>query len=100
MDDVACYIGSQNLYVCDLAEWGVVIDNAEQTQKIKEEYWDPIWENSYADGADVDVQEVMDGLDIDRDGEDPANVSPEQLAEAARATTQLPNQEFVEDHED
>ena len=26
VDDVATYIGSQNLYMCDLAEWGVVID--------------------------------------------------------------------------
>jgi hypothetical protein len=26
VDDVSTYIGSQNLYICDLAEWGVVVD--------------------------------------------------------------------------
>jgi phosphatidylserine/phosphatidylglycerophosphate/cardiolipin synthase-like enzyme len=98
IDDVACYVGSQNLYVCDLSEWGVVIDNAESVQKIKQEYWDPMWAASYT-GADMDVQEVMDGLDIDRDGEDPANVSPEQLAEAARAQSMFPSGEYNEDHD-
>lgn len=73
VDDAACYIGSQNLYVCDLAEWGVVIDSAETTQKFMEEYWNPMWKYSYT-GEDCDVQEVMDGLDIDRDGEDPSNI--------------------------
>ena len=76
VDDVACYIGSQNLYVCDLAEWGVVIDNPEQTQKFMEEYWNPMWKHSYT-GEDVDVDAVMDGLDIDRDGEDPSEIDDE-----------------------
>lgn len=47
VDDVACYIGSQNLYVCDLAEWGVVIDDQRTTQKLIEEYWSLIWQCSY-----------------------------------------------------
>jgi phosphatidylserine/phosphatidylglycerophosphate/cardiolipin synthase-like enzyme len=68
VDDVCTYIGSQNLYICDLAEWGVVIDHEGQVRKIKEEYWDPMWKVSYT-GEDVNVQDVMDGLDIDRDGE-------------------------------
>jgi phosphatidylserine/phosphatidylglycerophosphate/cardiolipin synthase-like enzyme len=68
VDDVCTYIGSQNLYICDLAEWGVVIDHAGQVKQIMNEYWKPMWEYSYT-GTDVDVQEVMDGLDIDRDGE-------------------------------
>lgn len=98
VDDVACYVGSQNLYVCDLSEWGVLIDDAETTLKLKAEYWDPMWAASYT-GEDVDVQEVMDGLDIDRDGEDPANVSHKQLVEAAQATTQFPSMEYCKDHE-
>ena len=98
VDDVCCYIGSQNLYVCDLAEWGVLIDDPEITQKIKSEYWDEMWKYSYT-GEDVDVHEVMDGLDIDRDGEDPSEVSAEQLEEAARAGTQFPGSEYVLDHE-
>ncbi|CAB9512656.1 Inherit from NOG: PLDc [Seminavis robusta] len=98
VDDVCCYIGSQNLYVCDLSEWGVIVDDVETTQRIKAEYWDPMWKFSYT-GDDVDVQEVMDGLDIDRDGEDPANLSAEQLAEAARAQTHCPNTDFCNDHD-
>lgn len=76
IDNVACYTGSQNLYVCDLAEWGVIVDHEETTQKILREVWNPMWKASYT-GDDCDVQEVMDGLDIDRDGEDENNVSEE-----------------------
>lgn len=76
VDDVACYIGSQNLYVCDLAEWGVVVDNPEQTQKFMEEYWNPMWTHSFT-GEDVDVDAVMDGLDIDRDGGDVSDIDDE-----------------------
>jgi hypothetical protein len=38
-----------------------------------EEYWTPMWTYSYT-GEDCDVQEVMDGLDIDRDGDDPSDL--------------------------
>ncbi len=65
VDDVCTYIGSQNLYLCDLAEWGVVVDHKKSTEKIKSEYWDPMWKASYKP-EDCDVQKVMDGLDIDR----------------------------------
>jgi len=68
VDDVSTYIGSQNLYMCDLAEWGVIIDSEAEVKKIKEEYFDPMWKDSYT-GEDVDVENVMDGLKIDRDGE-------------------------------
>ena len=68
IDDICCYIGSQNLYVCDLAEWGIVIDDKEATQEIKETYFDRIWKNSYIQ-LDCDVDAVMDGLGVDRNGE-------------------------------
>ena len=68
VDDVCCYIGSQNLYMCDLAEWGVVVDSETEVKKIMTDYWQPMWESSYT-GEDVDVQEVMDGLEVDRDGD-------------------------------
>jgi phosphatidylserine/phosphatidylglycerophosphate/cardiolipin synthase-like enzyme len=68
IDDRTCYIGSQNLYICDLAEWGVVIDHEKSVRKIMKECWTPLWQTSYA-GTDVDVQAVMDGLKINRDGE-------------------------------
>ena len=89
IDDVATYIGSQNLYVCDLAEWGVVIDDEEKTKSMMEEYWNPMWEHSFT-GEDVDVEAVMDGLDIDRDGADPSEIDDEtkemmKIAELANA---------------
>lgn len=84
VDDVATYIGSQNLYVCDLAEWGVVIDDADQTKKFMEEYWDPLWKYSFT-GRDVDVDAVMDGLDIDRNGADPHNLDEKTKAKMKQA---------------
>ena len=65
VDDTAAYIGSQNLYVCDLAEWGVIIDDKGQIQQFLEEYWIPMWEWSYT-REDVDVDAVMDALDWEK----------------------------------
>ena len=70
VDDLATYIGSQNLYMCDLAEWGVVIDSEDETKKIMEEFWKPLWDASYIPGKDCDVQKVMDGMKIERDGDE------------------------------
>jgi len=89
VDDQATYIGSQNLYVCDLAEWGVVIDDKEKTEAMMEEYWTPMWEHSFT-GEDVDVDAVMDGLDIDRDGANPDEIDEDtkeqmKIAELANA---------------
>ena len=78
VDDKCTYIGSQNLYICDLAEWGVIIDHEDSVRKIMDEYWNPMWTASYTK-EDCDVQEVMDSLDINRDGETSATyyISPE-----------------------
>jgi hypothetical protein len=81
IDNQTYYIGSQNLYICDLAEWGVLVDNKAQTKKCMDEYWNPMWKQSYL-GTDCDVQEVMDGLDVDRDGDDVEYATKEQLAQA------------------
>eukprot|EP00550_Attheya_septentrionalis_P002436 CAMPEP_0198283186 /NCGR_PEP_ID=MMETSP1449-20131203/2850_1 /TAXON_ID=420275 /ORGANISM="Attheya septentrionalis, Strain CCMP2084" /LENGTH=609 /DNA_ID=CAMNT_0043979723 /DNA_START=92 /DNA_END=1921 /DNA_ORIENTATION=+ len=91
VDDVCTYIGSQNLYICDLAEWGVVIDSPTATKQFMEEYWNPMWAVSYRK-EDCDVQAVMDGLDIDRDGEDPNKLSEEtkqKINEAGLTTEQM-----------
>jgi phosphatidylserine/phosphatidylglycerophosphate/cardiolipin synthase-like enzyme len=72
VDDSCCYIGSQNLYVCDLAEWGVVIDDPDQVKQIQEGYWNLIWKASY-NPDDCQVHEVMDGLDIDRESPNAMN---------------------------
>lgn len=67
IDDRAYYIGSQNLYIADLAEWGILIDDPAQTKKCMQEYWNPLWKASYT-GEDCNDDEVMNGLGIDRNG--------------------------------
>ena len=42
-DEQVAYIGSQNLYVAQLAEHGVLIDDAEAVSKIIQSYWRPLW---------------------------------------------------------
>lgn len=86
IDDRCAYIGSQNLYICDLAEWGVVIDHEESVRKMMDEYWNPMWEASFT-GRDVDPNDVMDGLDIDRDGEEVSDEG-ERLAHQQQAVMQ------------
>jgi phosphatidylserine/phosphatidylglycerophosphate/cardiolipin synthase-like enzyme len=86
IDDMAAYVGSQNLYMCDLAEWGVIVDDASETQKMIKDFWTPLWDASFT-GEDCDVQDVMDGLHIDRDGEE-VNIltaAGRQQAESAAA---------------
>lgn len=86
IDDVASYVGSQNLYMCDLAEWGVLIDDEAETKKMIQDFWNPLWQASYT-AEDCDVDEVMDGLDIDRDGENVNSFTADgrkKLEEAAK----------------
>jgi len=70
VDDVAYYIGSQNLYIADLSEWGIIIDSEEQTQKVLSEYWNKLWQASYEDvpeeKRDCSVDKVLAGLALDR----------------------------------
>lgn len=83
VDDVAYYIGSQNLYVCDLAEWGLIIDSADQTQKVLKEYWNKVWDAAYEsvpeEDRDMDVTKVLDSLDMDRNPADIATLSADEL---------------------
>lgn len=70
VDDKACYIGSQNLYESgNIADWGLVIDHEEEVLKIKNEYFVPMWRNSYT-GEDVDLDKVMDDLKVGGHDED------------------------------
>ena len=45
-DDRAFYIGSQNLYLSNLFEWGVFIDQEDLTQHAIDAYWSPLWNHS------------------------------------------------------
>jgi len=79
VDDVCTYVGSQNLYLFDLAEWGVAIDNKKTTTEIKSELWDPMWNASYKDGCDVNANTVMKILGVDRDPN--GTISNKELAD-------------------
>ena len=97
IDDICCYIGSQNLYICDLAEWGIVIDKEEAVKKIKAEYWDEMWKVSYTQ-EDCDVDDVMDGLNINRDAPSKmelTKIQMEQAKERMRASHLLPRNSIM-----
>jgi phosphatidylserine/phosphatidylglycerophosphate/cardiolipin synthase-like enzyme len=98
IDDVCCYIGSQNLYICDLAEWGVIIDNEAQTKSIMEEYWVPMWKSSYM-ADDCNVQSVMDGLKINRNAQETSmfTTTTQMEATAARQTMRPAKSQFFYD---
>ena len=92
IDDICCYIGSQNLYLCDLAEWGVVLDNPDTVQSIKAQYWDPMWATSYM-RDDCEVDKVMDGLNISREAANKYELTKlqiEQCKQKMRAAENIP----------
>jgi phosphatidylserine/phosphatidylglycerophosphate/cardiolipin synthase-like enzyme len=46
VDDEAFYMGSQNLYDANLAEYGLIIDDPDVTDEVLSQYWFPMWEQS------------------------------------------------------
>lgn len=86
IDDRAFYIGSQNLYIANLAEWGLLIDDEEETAKVLEGYWNPMWEHSYnQEEWEQSREEVLPGLNVDRNGGNEADASDEYRQLAAQA---------------
>lgn len=70
----------------------MVIDDPEQVQSIKAQYWDPMWKTSYLED-DCEVDKVMDGLHIDRDEMNKYEMTKFQLQEAKekmRAAENIP----------
>lgn len=47
VDEQCYYVGSQNLYNCNNAEWGYIVDDQEEARKYLEEYWDKMWKYSF-----------------------------------------------------
>ena len=78
VDDVCTYVGSQNLYLFDLAEWGVCVDSKDTTANILKYLWNPMWSCSFDEGRDCQVDEVMDALKFDRNPKEEA----QQLSDA------------------
>ena len=51
IDSKAFYIGSQNLYVSDLAEFGFIVDDASLAAQARDTFWTPLWHYSSRDAA-------------------------------------------------
>jgi phosphatidylserine/phosphatidylglycerophosphate/cardiolipin synthase-like enzyme len=61
IDDEAFYIGSQNLYISNLFEWGLLVDGPTLTAQIKSDYWDDLWlyaERTAVSGPGVKTCEI------------------------------------------
>ena len=80
VDDVCSYTGSQNLYVSNLAEWGVIVDDAKLTAKMLEDYWNPMWTASY-DETDSDMNKVIDNVKNNFEDFGDATISTDEKAE-------------------
>jgi hypothetical protein len=74
----------------------MLIDNAEQTRKLKETFWDRMWKFLYT-GEDVDVEAVMEELGSNQDGYEPEG--EEDKAAAAKAFLNF-SQIFLDDHDE
>ena len=86
VDDVCSYTGSQNLYVSNLAEWGVIVDDAKLTAKMLEDYWNPMWKASYEDPVsrkefDCDTYEVIVNVKNNFEDFGDATISTDEKAE-------------------
>lgn len=46
VDDKAFYIGSNNVYFCELQEYGYLVDDQATTKKLLDEYWNKLWQYS------------------------------------------------------
>jgi len=81
VDDTCFYIGSQQINVKGLADWGVIVDSEVQAQMLITDYWSPMWNESY-DPADCSPSEVMQSLKVvqNEGGEEKPSSSELQLA--------------------
>ena len=43
VDGRAFYVGSQNLYLSNLFEWGLLVDEPATAHRIRQAYWAPLW---------------------------------------------------------
>jgi phosphatidylserine/phosphatidylglycerophosphate/cardiolipin synthase-like enzyme len=51
VDAKAFYVGSQNLYVSDLAEFGYIVDSEKAAQEAHDTFWAPLWRFSKRSAA-------------------------------------------------
>merc|ERR1712183_898258 len=83
IDDTCFYIGSQNMYESNLAEWGLIVDDEAAAQQVINDYWQPLWSvaKDYAcdgDGMRQADPDAAQGQDVNPDGEPVQNRGDEQ----------------------
>ena len=66
VDDVTFYLGSQNLYAVNLAEWGQIVDNALATKQLLTDFWNPFWHASSKGAASGPHTKCMQNTRIPR----------------------------------
>jgi phosphatidylserine/phosphatidylglycerophosphate/cardiolipin synthase-like enzyme len=67
VDDISYYIGSHNMYVAELAEWGVIVDDEDEARRVLNQYWWPMWEQSKF--AECPVDDTIEALAVQRSGD-------------------------------
>jgi len=84
IDDICYYVGSQDLYVANLADWGIIIDDEGQTHTVIQEYWNSLWASSYVDASredfDVHVTNVVKLAQIQRQPRAEKGYTTDELA--------------------
>jgi phosphatidylserine/phosphatidylglycerophosphate/cardiolipin synthase-like enzyme len=62
VDEQMVYLGSQNLYYDNHAEFGVIIHNKAFAQRFKQQFWQGLWPNKPASETEVYQEPLADNL--------------------------------------
>lgn len=60
VDDTVFYIGSQNQYVCNLNEFGYIVEDAAKAGEYITAYWNPLWQQSQRTVSNTFSQDLAD----------------------------------------
>ena len=83
VDGIAFYVGSQNLYPNNLAEWGLIVDDTKTAATTKVQFWDPLWNASsrYSpSGPESNFTQCFASIDIPTLPEDASNIGRQPKA--------------------
>ena len=78
----------------------MALDDKAATEKISNELWKPMWTSSYNNGEDLDVDEVMNSLGIDREPTETLSEHEIAMMESVINFSELKNSPFHEEEEE
>merc|ERR1711957_1030466 len=67
VDKTSFFVGSQNLYPNNLAEWGLIVDDASTAEAASKAFWEPLWNasSSYSpSGPDSNFTKCFASIEI------------------------------------